>query len=414
MSPNFDWRPIRFTPQLERTYVEYMTPRMILLQRLACIIGIAAFVGYQFWDLLLDPEALPRTAPIRLAIIAMFAVELVILTFVPSLQTPRYLMIQYIVVYTFLGIGFSLILAELPNGFLAGVSGFLLGMIFIPVFVNGAMQAAVILTPLVLGPLVVMTLAGATRLEIVNAFSWIVGGAGFAVGFAYLLDVINRHAFQLEQLLEAEKNRSEKLLLNILPVEIAERLKAGEEEPLADHCASVTVLFADLVGFTELSRKLRANDVVNLLNDLFSRFDSLVDRHRAEKIKTIGDAYMAAAGLSGNKQDHVAAIADLALEMRKAFVEFCQHHRLGLKLRIGVHSGEVVAGVIGRQKFAYDLWGDTVNVASRMESGGLPGEIQISAETKELLPARYRVMPRGEIEIKGHSPRMTYLLQGVA
>ncbi|KRR12201.1 hypothetical protein CQ12_31630 [Bradyrhizobium jicamae] len=410
MSPNLAWRPIRFTPQLERTYVQCMTPRIILLQRLACIIGIASFVGYQFWDLLLDPEALPRTAPIRLAIIAMFAVVLVI-TFVPSLRTPRYLMIQYIVVYTLLGIGWSLILAKLPNGFLAGVSGFLLGMIFIPVLVNGAMQAAVILTPLVLGPLLVMTLAGATRLEIVNAFSWIVGGAGFAVGFAYLLDVINRHAFQLEQLLEAEKTRSEKLLLNVLPAEIAERLKAGEE-PLADHCGSVTVLFADLVGFTELSRKLRANDLVNLLNDLFSRFDNLVEQHRAEKIKTIGDAYMAAAGLSGNKRDHVAAIADLALDMRMAFVEFCQDHHLELKLRIGVHSGEVVAGVIGRQKFAYDLWGDTVNVASRMESGGLPDEIQISAETKELLPARYRVVPRGEIEIKGHLQRMTYFLQG--
>jgi class 3 adenylate cyclase len=225
----------------------------------------------------------------------------------------------------------------------------LLGMIFIPVVVIGTTQAVATLTPLVLSPLLVMALAGATRLEIVNAFSWIVGGAGFVIGFAYLLDVINRRAFQLEQLLETEKNRSEKLLLNILPADIAERLKAGEE-PLADRCDSVTVLFADLVGFTELSRKLRAGDVVDLLNDLFSRFDSLVERHGAEKIKTIGDAYMAAAGRSGSGRYHVASIADLALDMREAFGEFCRHHGLALKLRIGVHSGEVVAGVIGRQK----------------------------------------------------------------
>jgi adenylate cyclase len=321
MTPNFVWRPIRFTPQIERAYVEQMVLRVIPLQRLGSIIGMASFAGYQLWDLLLDPQALPRTAPIRLSIMALFAVEFVI-TFLPPLRRPHYLLMQNIAVYTMLAVGFSLILAQLPNGFLAGVSGFLLGMIFIPVLVTGTAQAIATLTPLVLSPLLVMALAGATRLEIVNAFSWIVGGAGFVVGFAYLLDVINRRTFQLEQLLETEKNRSEKLLLNILPAEIAERLKAGEE-PLADRCDSVTVLFADLVGFTELSRKLRADDLVNLLNDLFSRFDNLVERHGAEKIKTIGDAYMAAAGLSGSRRDHAATIADLALDMRKAFVQFC-------------------------------------------------------------------------------------------
>ena len=282
MSPNLVWHPIRFTQQIERAYVEQMELRVVPLQRLACMIGIATFAGYQLWDLLLDPQAFPRTAPIRLAIIALLS-ELII-TFVPSLRRPPYLLMQNIAVYTFVGVGFSLILAQLPNGFLAGVSGFLLGMIFIPVVVIGTVQAVATLTPLVLSPLVVMALAGATRLEIVNALSWIVGGAGFVIGFAYLLDVINRRAFQLEQLLETEKNRSERLLLNILPADIAERLKA-EEEPLADRCDAVTVLFADLVGFTELSRKLRAGDVVDLLNDLFSRFDRLVEWHGAEKIQ---------------------------------------------------------------------------------------------------------------------------------
>jgi hypothetical protein len=267
MSPNFVWHRVRFTQQIERAYVEQMELRVVPLQRLACIIGIAAFAGYQLWDLLLDPQAFPRTAPIRLAIIALFAAELVI-TFVPSLRRPPYLLMQNIAAYTFVAVGFSLILAQLPNGFLAGVPGFLLGMIFIPVVVIGTVQAVATLTPLVVSPLVVMALAGATRLEIVNAFSWIVGGAGFVIGFAYLLDVINRRAFQLEQLLETEKNRSERLLLNILPADIAERLKAGEE-PLADRRDAVTVLFADLVGFTELSRTLRAGDVVDLLNDLF-------------------------------------------------------------------------------------------------------------------------------------------------
>ena len=155
-----------------------------------------------------------------------------------------------------------------------------------------------------------------------------------------------------------------------------------------------------------------ADELLRLLNDLFSRFDRLVKTHGAEKIKTIGDAYMAATGLNGSVADHAARIADLALGMQQAFGEFRRDNKVDLKLRIGVHSGAVIAGVIGRQKFSYDLWGNTVNVASRMESEGLPDQIQISAETQQMLPDGYRTSPRGEIEIKGHRPRTTYILEG--
>ena len=206
-----------------------------------------------------------------------------------------------------------------------------------------------------------------------------------------------------------EHDRAESLLLNILPVEIATRLKE-HENPLADSHDNVSVLFADLAGFTELSRKLSANQLVTLLNDLFSRFDKLTEQHGAEKIKTIGDAYMVATGLTGSVADHAEKVADLALGMQKAFGEFRDENKVDLKLRIGVHSGAVTAGVIGKQKFAYDLWGNTVNVASRMESEGIADQIQISAETRELLPGRFRTILRGEIQIKGHRPRTTYLL----
>jgi class 3 adenylate cyclase len=200
-------------------------------------------------------------------------------------------------------------------------------------------------------------------------------------------------------------------LLNILPVDIATRLKA-QEEPLADTHESVSVLFADLAGFTDISRKMSAGELVNLLNDLFSRFDLLAEKHGAEKIKTIGDAYMVATGLKGSVADHAENIADLALGMQKAFGEFRRDNNVDLKLRIGVHSGAVIAGVIGKQKFSYDLWGNTVNVASRMESEGIADQIQISAETWQLLSDRYQSTPRGEIQIKGHRPRATYLLEG--
>jgi class 3 adenylate cyclase len=216
-----------------------------------------------------------------------------------------------------------------------------------------------------------------------------------------------------EEALQLEFSRAEALLLNILPAEIAARLKA-QEEPLADTHESVSVLFADLAGFTNISRKMSADELVNLLNDLFSRFDKLAEERGAEKIKTIGDAYMVATGLKGSVADHAENIADLALGMQKAFGEFRRDNNVDLKLRIGVHSGAVIAGVIGKQKFSYDLWGDTVNVASRMESEGIPDQIQISAETWELLSNRYQTSSRGEIEIKGHRPRMTYMLEGHA
>ncbi|MBO0333999.1 hypothetical protein J0X12_10250 [Sneathiella sp. CAU 1612] len=214
-----------------------------------------------------------------------------------------------------------------------------------------------------------------------------------------------------EKAMQLEFSRAESLLLNILPAEIATRLKA-QEEPLADSHDNVSVLFADLAGFTDLSRKMSASELVNLLNDLFSRFDKLTKHHGAEKIKTIGDAYMVATGLSGSVADHAEKIADLALGMQQAFGEFRRENNVDLKLRIGVHSGAVIAGVIGKQKFSYDLWGNTVNVASRMESEGIPDQIQISTETREKLPECYKTAPRGEIKIKGHRVRATYLLEG--
>lgn len=411
IAPDSNWAPITLTQEEETEFAERMAQRILPLMRLASVIGILAFAGYQFWDLMLDPQALSKTGPIRLAAVIWFMVGIA-LTYLPVVRDrPSLIPWLGLTTYSVVAVGLGATLAQLPGGFVAGVSGFLLGMIFIPMLVYKFWHAILIVLPLVVIPLVTMAVAGATRFEIINAFSWISGGAGFVIGFAYLVDLINRRAFQLEKLLAREKRRSDELLLNILPAEVAERLKSGEE-PLADHREAVTVLFADLVGFTNLSREMPASELVTLLNDLFSRFDELVAEHGAEKIKTIGDAYMVASGLSESSVDHVEKIASLALGMRDAFAAFRAQHGLDLKLRIGVHSGAVVAGVIGKQKFAYDLWGDTVNVASRMESEGVPDEIQISASVWQGLSDTFESEPRGEIAIKGHQPTMTYLLRG--
>lgn len=212
-----------------------------------------------------------------------------------------------------------------------------------------------------------------------------------------------------EDALEREFDRAEDLLLNILPPRIATRLKA-QEDPLADKLDAVTVLFCDIAGFTNMSRGMAAEDLVRLLNDLFTAFDELVEAHGAEKIKTIGDAYMVATGLDG-APDHAAQMVGLAQAMQAAFEDFRDTHQLDLGLRTGVHSGAAIAGVIGKNKFAYDLWGDTVNVASRMESTGVPDRIQVSSETRALLPNDGIAEPRGLIEIKGHASRETFLVR---
>jgi class 3 adenylate cyclase len=205
--------------------------------------------------------------------------------------------------------------------------------------------------------------------------------------------------------------RSEGLLLNVLPRPIAERLKRSPGV-IADAHDEVTVLFADIVDFTPFAERTEATRVVDVLNGVFSAFDQLAARHGVEKIKTIGDAYMVAAGLPEPRPDHAQALAEMALEMRDAFTDACRPLDADLAIRIGMESGPVVAGVIGRQRFIYDLWGDTVNSASRLESHGVAGQIQVGEAAHRRLRDRYTFVARGEIEIKGQGRRAAYLLTG--
>lgn len=211
--------------------------------------------------------------------------------------------------------------------------------------------------------------------------------------------------------LEREQERSESLLLNILPAPIAQRLKAGNQT-IADGFAEATILFADLVGFTRMSTTVSPEQLVVLLNRLFSRFDELSDRFGVEKIKTIGDAYMACAGVPVARPDHAEAIADMALAMRDAVQEHNKEFGSNLQIRIGINTGPVVAGVIGLKKFIYDLWGDTVNLASRMESNGVPNRVQVSAATWERLRDHYDFESRGALDVKGIGLVEAYLLIG--
>ncbi len=225
----------------------------------------------------------------------------------------------------------------------------------------------------------------------------------------YQMDVSARREFTAMRLLGEERERSERLLLNILPASIAERLKTSEAA-IADHSEEVTVLFADIVGFTPLSARKTPQALVQMLDRIFSEFDALAETHGLEKIKTIGDAYMAAAGLPERRVDHAPAAARMAQGMLAAVARIAAETGEALALRIGLHSGPVVAGVIGTKKFSYDMWGDTVNTASRMESHGVPGAIHCSEATAALLRKGFALTPRGAVEIEGKGVMHTFLL----
>jgi adenylate cyclase len=214
-----------------------------------------------------------------------------------------------------------------------------------------------------------------------------------------------------ENSLKLEHNKSQNLLLNIFPASVIHKLKENPET-IADSHAECTVLFSDIVGFTELSRKLTATELVNLLNNIFSIFDDLIEKYGLEKIKTIGDAYMVAGGLPEPDPDHAKKIAYFALEMIELLK--IQSEKIGiiLELRIGIHSGNAVAGVIGKKKFIYDLWGESVNTASRMESSGIPGAIQVSESTYFLLKDEFYFSERKNVHLKGIGVVNSYILIG--
>ena len=258
----------------------------------------------------------------------------------------------------------------------------------------------------VIGPSVPETVADTGWQSLV-----LIGNVASVAMFATVVALYYRHRVDRAEAELAEQHaRAEALLLNILPSETAERLKAGEKV-IADDADDVSVLFADLVDSTSLADALAPGDLVEVLNRVFSAFDDLTDRHGLEKVKTVGDAYIAVGGLPTPDPNHLESAAKLALALRD---EIHRHSVPGLgplEIRLGLHAGPVVAGVIGKRKFSYDIWGDTVNTAARMESTGVPGEVQVTAIVQERLQHGFDFVPRGEITVKGKGQMETFLLR---
>jgi class 3 adenylate cyclase len=254
----------------------------------------------------------------------------------------------------------------------------------------------------------------ATEKGFFSGVIWLALGLGMIACAA--IDRVSRESFRQERINEEqartiahERERADRLLYSIFPAPIAERLKTAPEV-IAERFDEVTVLFADVVGFTPLAASLSAERLVEILNEIFTRFDELAAHHGVEKVKTIGDAYMAVAGLPERRTDHATAAAELAVAMRAAVGDLAERIGHPIQIRIGLCSGPVVAGVIGARKFAYDLWGDTVNTAARMESTGVGGEIQVAEATYLALKDRFALTARGTIEVKGKGAMRTWFL----
>jgi len=254
--------------------------------------------------------------------------------------------------------------------------------------------------------LVALHLGGASAPELAYAAFFVVFANGAGVSISRTLEGHRRREFVQQRTIAEERAKSDRLLANMLPEPIAERLKQ-RPQAIADGFDAVSVLFADIVGFTPLSASMQPHAVVEMLNRVFSRFDELARAHGLEKIKTIGDAYMAVAGVPTPREDHARAAAEMALAMRDEIGHLSDGK---LTMRIGLHAGSVVAGVIGVSKYSYDLWGDTVNTASRMESHGAPGAIHVTAEFRAFAGDGFVWEDRGAIDIKGKGPMRTFWL----
>ena len=266
------------------------------------------------------------------------------------------------------------------------------------------MGAALLLAVLAAGLLEPMARANLTNISPTQAT------IQASINFAFMGLIILGSGLYLFNRVERYRRRADDLLLNILPASIADRLKENPKT-IADGYEDVTVLFADIVDFTTMSSGADPVDVVSKLNEIFSEFDALTAKHGLEKIKTIGDAYMVAGGLPQRRADHCQAVAAFAVEMLAAMARHVSWNGEPIRIRVGINRGPVVAGVIGRQKFIYDLWGDTVNVASRMESNGLSNEIQVTQAVKDRLAGAYAFEERGPVAVKGKGEMVTYLLR---
>ena len=379
-------------------------------QRIVGLLAIGFYAGFGVLDTLVVTDGLDRILLLRFSIVCPAIAVAVAISWRPWASRVAQPLSCGVVVLAALGLDVIPLIATVPDDY--SRTGTLLILMFLFAFARIRFIWAISTAPLlVAGYAAVQAIENAPLDQVLYNDFFLLSFIVIGVSTSYTLERLRRLEFVRRRELTAERQRSDDLLHNILPKEIATRLRENPAS-IADSEAEASVLFADIVGFTPFSSSVAPAEVVRLLDMLFRHFDDLCEDRGIEKIKTIGDAYMAVAGIPRPDPHHATSIVELAFGMQRAAAEVSPHWPSPLALRIGIASGPVVAGVIGRKKFAYDLWGDTVNTASRMESHGRPNRIQVSESTYQLLRDRYAFGGPQTTEIKGKGPMTTYFLLG--
>lgn len=408
---------LQFSGELEQAFLSYYYNKSLKQGRIGILTGIFLYFIFGALDYFTaSPELKANLWFVRYAIVCPLLVAIFCLSF--SSYFKRFSQIFWSL--TILLVGLSLILIMMiislsdeqildTNTHVAIILIMMYAYSFI--VLRFIYSVAVILTIIILYNLVAVWVIGVPILNLLTPNFFLLSANLIGMFASYQMEMYLRKNFFQKYQIEIERNKAEKLLLNILPQAIAGRLKQ-ESSTIAESFTEASILFADIAGFTQLSTKISPIELVNLLNQIFSEFDELAVKHGLEKIKTIGDAYLVVGGLPNPRIDHAEAIAEMALDMQAKIAHFRTRQGEPFMIRIGINSGPVVAGVIGLRKFIYDLWGDTVNTASRMESHGVPGGIQVTETTYQLLKEKFIFQERGVIDVKGKGKMRTYLLTG--
>lgn len=398
--------------ELEKSYLKSYFHKILPQIKVSLLLGIVLYSLFAFLDIWIIPESREQVILVRFAIVIPSLIVVFVLSYKSHFS--KYWQWLMSLMGLTMGIGITAMVTNSSGlGSTLYPTGIMLVVMWVYVF-SGLrfIQASVTCLFIMLSYIIVASSINAIPFPVYLNHIFFLSASLVIGAFAgYSLEGYSRADFVNKRAIDAERLKSERLLLNVLPESIADELKHNTDT-IAESFESTTILFADIVGFTKFSSGTSPKELVGLLNQIFSLFDEIVDRFGVEKIKTIGDAYMVAGGIPEPTDDHAEAIALLALDMQKALAQFNTKINQGFDIRIGMHTGPAVAGVIGIKKFSYDIWGDAVNTASRMESHGLPGQIQVTDSTYEVLKDKFVFEKRGIIDVKGKGEMRTFFLKG--
>jgi class 3 adenylate cyclase len=399
----------RFANDKEARFRARYAERSIPFIRVSLPLAATLYLLFLAWDYSIQPGALLYTLSVRLPF-SFFAVAVFGLTFLKSFE--RWSQAVLCVTVVLGAAGILLVLGILPDGFSYGIPGLLL----VIMYACGAIRLLLGAAALACGTIVVLANAmllanGASAFQFLNTNVFLISASVIGLTYTALLEWTERHAFALEEGLREDKHASETLLRNFLPERIMTRLREGERS-IAEAVGEATVLFADIVGFTSLTHRMAPGHVVEVLSAIFTRFDEIADAKGVEKVKTIGDCYMAVSGVRSPSPTSAAAMAEFAIEALAYVRAYAEENELPLQVRIGMATGSLVSGVIGTHVPIFDLWGGPVNDASRLQQEGLPGAIQVSESSFWRLRSKYEFQERGMLTLKHGEQINAYLLTG--